>query len=125
MLGRPGTVTPEIFSAGPSPAGSIAAIVPCSTVTITSLRQPSGRSAVSRCNLLAMRWLVRYPAAPVEGSFQMKFYGLVAAAACAAAMPATAQTLVPSETLDAIQKRGNIECGVHLGLPGFSYANDK
>src|SRR5471032_3561087 len=69
MLGRPGTVTPEIFSAGPSPAGSIAAIVPCSTVTITSLRQPSGRSAVSRCNLLAMRWLVRYPAAPVEGSF--------------------------------------------------------
>ena len=55
----------------------------------------------------------------------MKFYGLVAAAACVAAMPAMAQTLVPSETLDAVQKRGNIECGVHLGLPGFSFANDK
>src|SRR5476651_1045920 len=131
MLGRPGTVTPEIFSAGPSPAGSIAAIVPCSTVTITSLRQPSGRSAVSRCNLLAMRWLVRYPAAPVEGSFGMKFYGFAAAAACLVAIPilvstpAGAQTLAPSETLDAIKARGNVECGVHLGLPGFSYANDK
>lgn len=55
----------------------------------------------------------------------MKLYGLIAAAACAAAMPAMAQTLVPSETLDAVQKRGNLECGVHLGLPGFSFANDK
>ena len=60
----------------------------------------------------------------------MKFYGLVAAAAClavtpAVVMPAGAQTLVPSETLDAVKARGHIECGVHLGLPGFSFANDK
>ena len=27
--------------------------------------------------------------------------------------------------LDAIKARGHIECGVHLGLPGFSFANDK
>ena len=39
--------------------------------------------------------------------------------------PAVAQTLVPSPTLDAIKARGNLECGVHLGLPGFSFANDK
>ena len=28
-------------------------------------------------------------------------------------------------TLDDVKKRGNLECGVHLGLPGFSYADDK
>lgn len=39
--------------------------------------------------------------------------------------PAGAQQLAPSPTLDAIKSRGNLECGVHLGLPGFSYANDK
>ena len=38
---------------------------------------------------------------------------------------ALAQQLAPSPTLDAIAKRGNLECGVHLGLPGFSFANDK
>lgn len=38
---------------------------------------------------------------------------------------ADAQTLAPSPTLDAIKARGHLECGVHLGLPGFSYANDK
>lgn len=38
---------------------------------------------------------------------------------------AMAQTLVPSPTLDAIRTRGHLECGVHLGLPGFSFANDK
>lgn len=38
---------------------------------------------------------------------------------------ASAQTLVPSPTLDAIKTRGHLECGVHLGLPGFSFANDK
>src|SRR5688572_8805563 len=38
---------------------------------------------------------------------------------------ATAQQLAPSPTLDAIKARGNLECGVHLGLPGFSFANDK
>lgn len=41
------------------------------------------------------------------------------------AVPATAQQVAPSPTLDAIQKRGHLECGVHLGLPGFSFANDK
>lgn len=38
---------------------------------------------------------------------------------------ASAQQLVPSLTLDAIRARGHVECGVHLGLPGFSFANDK
>jgi general L-amino acid transport system substrate-binding protein len=38
---------------------------------------------------------------------------------------AQAQQLAPSPTLDAIKARGYIECGVHLGLPGFSFANDK
>ena len=52
---------------------------------------------------------------------------LLAAAglASALALPAAAQQLAPSPTLDAIKARGNIECGVHLGLPGFSFANDK
>ena len=36
-----------------------------------------------------------------------------------------AQQLAPSPTLDAVKARGNLECGVHLGLPGFSFANDK
>ncbi len=38
---------------------------------------------------------------------------------------AGAQQLAPSPTLDAIRARGHVECGVHLGLPGFSFANDK
>ncbi len=38
---------------------------------------------------------------------------------------AQAQTLAPSPTLDAIKARGNLECGVHVGVPGFSFANDK
>ncbi len=38
---------------------------------------------------------------------------------------ATAQQLAPSPTLDAIRARGHLECGVHLGLPGFSFANDR
>lgn len=43
----------------------------------------------------------------------------------AGTLAAAAQTLAPSPTLDAIRARGHIECGVHLGLPGFSFANDK
>src|ERR671927_161526 len=30
-----------------------------------------------------------------------------------------------SPTLEAVKARGHLECGVHLGLPGFSYADDK
>ena len=56
----------------------------------------------------------------------MKFIGLAAAAACLiATAPVLAQQLAPSATLDAVKARGHIECGVHLGLPGFSFANDK
>ncbi len=47
------------------------------------------------------------------------------AALAASASLASAQQLAPSPTLDAIKARGHIECGVHLGLPGFSFANDK
>jgi general L-amino acid transport system substrate-binding protein len=50
---------------------------------------------------------------------------LLSAAILLAAGAASAQQLAPSPTLDAIKARGHVECGVHLGLPGFSYANDK
>lgn len=55
----------------------------------------------------------------------MKIHHLAGLAALLAATGASAQTLVPSPTLDAIKARGHLECGVHLGLPGFSFANDK
>lgn len=44
----------------------------------------------------------------------------LAAVSLGLALPAAAQ-----QTLEAVKKRGNLECGVHLGLPGFSYADDK
>ena len=50
---------------------------------------------------------------------------IAALAAFLAGSAASAQQLAPSPTLDAIKARGHIECGVHLGLPGFSFANDK
>src|SRR5690349_1069446 len=55
----------------------------------------------------------------------MRHYGLLAAGLITFASAASAQQLAPSPTLDAVKARGNIECGVHLGLPGFSFANDK
>jgi general L-amino acid transport system substrate-binding protein len=48
-----------------------------------------------------------------------------AAALLASTAALQAQQLTPSPTLDAVKARGNLECGVHLGLPGFSFANDK
>jgi general L-amino acid transport system substrate-binding protein len=51
--------------------------------------------------------------------------GALAAAFALAAGSAGAQQLIASPTLDAIRARGHLECGVHLGLPGFSFANDK
>ncbi|KAF0122603.1 MAG: proteinral L-amino acid transport system substrate-binding protein, partial [Xanthobacteraceae bacterium] len=50
---------------------------------------------------------------------------LAAAVLALGAGTAAAQQLAPSPTLDAIRARGHLECGVHLGLPGFSFANDK
>ena len=57
----------------------------------------------------------------------MKCLGTLTAALATVAglSAASAQTLAPSPTLDAIKARGHVECGVHLGLPGFSFANDK
>jgi general L-amino acid transport system substrate-binding protein len=55
----------------------------------------------------------------------MKIFYVTAALLAAGAGAASAQQLAPSPTLDAIKARGHIECGVHLGLPGFSFANDK
>src|SRR5690349_24894692 len=55
----------------------------------------------------------------------MRRLAFTAAALALAATGASAQQLAPSPTLDAIKARGHIECGVHLGLPGFSFANDK
>ena len=54
-----------------------------------------------------------------------KTFPILALGLIAMALPAGAQTLAPSPTLDAIKARGSLECGVHLGLPGFSFANDK
>jgi general L-amino acid transport system substrate-binding protein len=54
-----------------------------------------------------------------------KLFVAAAMAAAVVASAADAQQLAPSPTLDAIRARGNLECGVHLGLPGFSFANDK
>ena len=52
---------------------------------------------------------------------------VILGAAVTSLLPAAslAQQLAPSPTLDAIKARGHVECGVHLGLPGFSFANDK
>jgi general L-amino acid transport system substrate-binding protein len=50
---------------------------------------------------------------------------IAALAGFLAGSAASAQQLAPSPTLDAVKARGHIECGVHLGLPGFSFANDK
>ena len=55
----------------------------------------------------------------------MRQYGLLTAGLVAFASAASAQQLAPSPTLDAIKARGHLEYGVHLGLPGFSFANDK
>lgn len=55
----------------------------------------------------------------------MKTFVLAAALFAAGTLAASAQQLAPSPTLDAIKARGHLECGVHLGLPGFSFANDK
>ncbi|TCR70065.1 amino acid ABC transporter substrate-binding protein [Bosea sp. BK604] len=52
-------------------------------------------------------------------------YLLAALIVAGGASAAMAQQLAPSPTLDAVKARGNLECGVHLGLPGFSFANDK
>jgi len=52
-------------------------------------------------------------------------YGILTVLIALTATGASAQQLAPSPTLDAIKARGNLECGVHLGLPGFSFANDK
>lgn len=50
---------------------------------------------------------------------------LTTTAMIAAAGTAAAQQLAPSPTLDAIKSRGHLECGVHVGIPGFSFPNDK
>ena len=55
----------------------------------------------------------------------MRRPGLLAGLLALTATGAQAQQLAPSPTLDAIKARGHLECGVHLGLPGFSFANDK
>jgi general L-amino acid transport system substrate-binding protein len=62
-----------------------------------------------------------------KGTFSMRFGHMVILGGIIACVAATAhgQQLAPSPTLDAIKSRGHVECGVHLGLPGFSFANDK
>lgn len=50
----------------------------------------------------------------------MRIWGFAAAAVAMIAGGAQAAT-----TLETVKARGNLECGVHLGLPGFSYADDK
>ena len=47
------------------------------------------------------------------------------AAASVAALAVAATPALAGPTLDAVKARGHVECGVHLGLPGFSFADDK
>jgi general L-amino acid transport system substrate-binding protein len=54
----------------------------------------------------------------------MKKFAMMAAGA-ALALAAGSGAAMAGPTLDAVKARGNLECGVHLGLPGFSYADDK
>jgi general L-amino acid transport system substrate-binding protein len=49
----------------------------------------------------------------------------VTAAGALALLAAGSGAALAGPTLDAVKARGNLECGVHLGLPGFSYADDK
>ncbi len=51
----------------------------------------------------------------------MKWLGCAAVAASVVLGAANAS----AGTLDDVRKRGHLECGVHLGLPGFSSPNDK
>ena len=46
----------------------------------------------------------------------------VLSAAAAIALPGACEA---GPTLDAVKARGKVECGVSIGLPGFSYADDK
>ena len=55
----------------------------------------------------------------------MRNFALAAVAAAFASSGALAQAQQGSPTLDAVKARGHLECGVHLGLPGFSFADDK
>jgi general L-amino acid transport system substrate-binding protein len=41
------------------------------------------------------------------------------------ALAASTTALQAGPTLDAVKARGHVECGVHLGLPGFSFPDDK
>jgi general L-amino acid transport system substrate-binding protein len=52
---------------------------------------------------------------------------IIAAVGVVAAAPAGAQTSpgAKSPTLAAIKARGHLECGVHTGVPGFSFPDDK
>jgi general L-amino acid transport system substrate-binding protein len=47
------------------------------------------------------------------------------AAGAAFALMAASSAALAGPTLDAVKARGHLECGVHLGLPGFSFADDK
>src|SRR5258708_37490662 len=60
-----------------------------------------------------------------RGPVVMKFIVSAVTASLFVSASAFAQQLAPSPTLDVVKARGHIECGVHLGLPGFSFANDK
>lgn len=41
------------------------------------------------------------------------------------ALAASLATAASAGTLDEVKKRGHLECGVHTGLPGFSFPDDK
>jgi general L-amino acid transport system substrate-binding protein len=52
----------------------------------------------------------------------MRFIPAAALGLCLAFGAGQAQA---QQTLETVKKRGVLECGVHLGLPGFSFADDK
>ena len=61
-----------------------------------------------------------------HGSWGLNMKTMMALAAGAAfALLAGSNAALAGPTLDAVKARGHLECGVHLGLPGFSFADDK
>jgi general L-amino acid transport system substrate-binding protein len=55
----------------------------------------------------------------------MQGYIRLAIAATATCWLAAAGPARAASTLETVKARGHLECGVHLGLPGFSFADDK
>ena len=104
-------VRPLLFSVDPETAHR---------VTIGSLR------AASRVDPVLRALKLFQPSAKPKRVFGLDFPNPIGLAAGldknGVALPAWA---AGGPTLDKVKERGHLECGVHLGLPGFSSPDDK